>query len=268
MKFHYDLTGAEPIIRDYPVYDATNLEQGELLMKGATDPDSAADESHSFITAYNATAASSAVNAIGILNEDTYATTPSGGYAAVVPDTAYSLAGGPKYGKVIINPFAVYLAEHSTGTSDDVAITSTSTTTVTIPSLADDADGFWIYFPLTATGVKGSLRALYTSAAGSAVMDSALSVAGTSSDTAVLICPGNGQLSFNLDATGTMVSSSNLQAVKEATNLKCVQAYISGRDTPMEPLRISRHVGLNNLHLQSVKFWADLICVDHIFGTN
>ena len=31
MRFHYDLCGAEAVIRDVPVYDATSIAAGELL---------------------------------------------------------------------------------------------------------------------------------------------------------------------------------------------------------------------------------------------
>ena len=39
-KWRYDITGAEPIVRDMPVYDAATLVYGEYVMKGTTDPDS------------------------------------------------------------------------------------------------------------------------------------------------------------------------------------------------------------------------------------
>ena len=43
-RWHYDLTGAEPIFMEMPVYDSSNLDNGELLQLGTTDPDSGADE--------------------------------------------------------------------------------------------------------------------------------------------------------------------------------------------------------------------------------
>lgn len=259
MRFHYDLTGAEPIIKDYPVYDASLLNQGELLMLGTTDPDSSADMSLSLITAYNATAANSAIDAIGILNENTYASSnaPDG-----APDSA------PDYGKVIVNPFAVYMAEQNMDTSNDVALTSTSTTTVTISSLADDIDGYWVYFPLTKAGTKGSLRLLTAAASGSATMDSALTAAGDSSDTAVLISPPL-KYSFNLDSLATKVSSSNCQAANEATNIRIVETYID-RDGGIELMRPAVHKALNDLDKvkggNGPKFYYDLLLKDHIFG--
>jgi len=267
MRWAYDLSGAEPIIKDYGVYDAANLAQGELLMLGTTDPDSANDEGKSFVTAYSATAANSAIDAIGILNENTYDLAANGG-GATVPSNAYSTTTGPNYGKIIINPLAVYCVEQNINASNDVAITSTSTTTVTIASMADDADGYWVYFPLSASGVKGSLRLLAASTSGSATMDSALTTTGTSADTAVLIAPPP-VYSFNLDAAATKVSSSNCQAVNEATNIRVLQTYID-KDAGYEIMRPNKHYALNNLDQvkggNGPRFFYDVMLKDHIFG--
>lgn len=260
MRWAYDLTGAEPIIRDIRLYDSATIAAGELVMLGTTDPDSANDMSLAGITAYNATAANSAIDVIGVCQETL--TTASTVSIASAPDSA------PCFGKVIINPFAVWRCEQALDTSNDQAITSTSTTTVTIASLADDADGYWVYFPLTAAGVKGSLRLLTASASGSATMDSALDTTGNSSDTAVLISPEL-KYSFNLDSTATKVSSSNCQAVNEATNIRVLQTYID-KDAGLEIMRPAVHQGLNNLDQvkggAGPKFYYDLLCKDHIFG--
>lgn len=261
-RWSYDTTGAEPILRDEPVYDAATLVYGEFVMKGTTDPDSANDEGISLVTAYSATAANSCIDAVGIMNEtvDTDSTPTCA--------SAYSTTTGPCYGKVIINPFAIYQVEHSLAAADDVAITSTSTTTVTIPSLADDIDGAFVYFPLTAAGVKGSLRLLTASASGSATMDSALTTAGTGSDTAVLIgVPNN--YAFNLTADGTKLSSSDCQNVKEATNLMVLQIR-ADVGAGIEMMRPNKHNGLDNLDLMNggtgPHFYYDIMLKDHLFG--
>lgn len=263
MKYAYDLTGAEVIIKDMAVYDATALEYGELLMLGTTDPDSATDEGQSLVTAYSATAANSAVDAVGILNESTYGT---GGTA---PTRAASTTTGPYYGKVIINPFAVYAVEQNIGTSYDVAITSTSTTTLTVSSLQDDIDGCWAYFPLTASGVKGSLRYITAAASGSCTMDSALTTTGNSSDTVVLIAPPP-FYSFNLTADALQVASGDCQAtVKGATNLRIVQTYID-KGEGEEIMRPNLHYALNNLHNcrggAGPRFFYHIMMKDHLYG--
>lgn len=262
MEWHYDLTGAEPIIKDEPLYDSATIAKGELVMLGGTDPDSGNDEGTSFVTAYSATSANSAVDALGICIE----TLDTSSSPSIASD--YSTTTGPCYGKCIINPFAVYKAEHSLAAAHDQAITSTSSTTVTIGTLADDIDGFWVYFPLTQSGVKGSLRLLTASASGSATMDSALNTAGTSSDTAVLISPPN-HYAFNLDTTATKIDSSNCQAVDEATNIRVVQTYID-RDAGLEVMRPNEHYALDDLDKvkggNGPKFYYDIVLKDHIFG--
>jgi hypothetical protein len=254
MKYSYDFYSHEAIIRDYLVYDAALLAYGELLMKDTT-----ATEPGRFVTAYNATAANQAIDAIGILNEKTYETD--------VPDTA--TGSGGQYGKVIINPFAIYMAEHSLAAADDVAITSTATTTVTIPTLQDNIDFCWVYFPTATAGVKGSLRLLTASAAGSATMDSALTVAGTGADTAVIISAPVAY-SMPMEATAVKMSSGNCQSqFNSATNLRILETFID-RDNGLESMKPGVHKGINNLDLvkggNGPKFYYKIMLKDHVFG--
>lgn len=256
MKYSYDITGAEAIIRDHLVYDATNLDQGELLMKDTT-----ATEPGRLITAYTGTAANDAVDAAGILNESTYEV------GGTTPDTA--TGSGGQYGKVIINPFAIYQVEQNIGTSYDVAITSTATTTLTVASLQDNIDFCWVYFPLTSAGVKGSLRLLTASASGSATMDSALTNAGTASDTVVVISTPLAY-SLPLTADAKKVGSGNCQAtIFAATNIRVLQVYID-KDAGLEAMKPGVHAGLNNLDNvkggNGPKFYYDVMLKDHLFG--
>jgi len=257
MRWTYDLTGAEPIIRDLPVYDATSLYNGELLMLGTTDPDSNADQGISLITAYVSDSATEAIDVAGILTEKTYeSTAPSRIYAT---DTS-----GVYYGKVIINPFAVYRAEYLQDTSNDVAITSTSSTTLTVSSLEDDLDGGWVFFPLTSTGVKNSLRFITTSASGSCVMDSALTASGTSADTIIKILPQHHQL-VALDTGAVGLSSVDAKA-GSTTAIIILENYLQSFSHTMQPLRRITHAGLNNL--TNAKFYADILCTDHLFNVS
>ena len=121
MRWTYDLCGSEPIIKDCPVYDAIELVNGELLMKGATVAGTA-DGFVSLITAASNDGTTDAVDAVGILNESKYddTTTPSSTFAATA---------GVRMGKVIINPFAVYRAEYFQTGAYDIAVEASSTTT-------------------------------------------------------------------------------------------------------------------------------------------
>ncbi len=262
MRWSYDLTGAEMIIKDEPVYDASEIVRGELLMLGTTDPGDGNDEGVSLVTAYDSTPADSAENAVGIALEDK----DTDDSPSIASD--YSTSTGPCYAKVIINPFAVYQAEHSLAAADDQAITSTSTTTVTIDTLSDEIDGSWVYFPLLQSGVKGSLRFLDESAAGSATMDSALDEDGDSNDTAVIITPPN-RYANNLTADATKISSGNCQAINGATNIRVVQTYID-RDRGIEVMRPAIHRGIDGLDDikggSGPKFYYDIVLKNHLFG--
>lgn len=262
-KWSYDLTGAEIIIRDVPAYDAATIALGEFIMKGTTDPDSGNDEGISFVTGYDATPANQCIDALGISLET--ATTAS------VPSIAsgYSTTTGPCYIKAIINPFAVYMVEQSLAAADDVAITSTSTTTLTVPSLQDDIDGCHVYFPLSIAGVKGSLRLITAAAAGSCTMDSALVTTGTAADTIVLISAPN-QYSLPLEANALKVSSGDCQATyKAATNIRILETFID-RDAGLELLTPAKFNGINNLHLvkggNGPRVFYKVLLKDHIFG--
>jgi hypothetical protein len=262
-KWSYDITGAEIIMRDVPVYDAATIAQGEFIMLGTTDPDSGNDEGISFVTGYNATAANQMIDGLGIsLETVTTASSPS-------VASGYSTTTGPCYAKAIINPFAIYMVEQSLAAADDVAITSTSTTTLTVPSLQDDIDGCHVYFPLTQTGVKGSLRLITAAASGSCTMDSALVTTGGASDTIVLISAPN-KYSLPLEATALKVSSGDCQATyNAATNIRILETLID-RDAGLEIITPAKFNGLNNLNLvkggNGPRIFYKVMLKDHIFG--
>lgn len=254
MRYHYSLVPEdEPIIRDMAIYDGTLLNNGELLMKGTTDPDSNADQGISLITAFGTTTAE-AVDAVGILQDVRY---QSGGIA---PTAVYATAtNGPYYGKVIINPFAIYLAEYDQ--SDAITITSTSTTTLTVGSLEDDIDGSFVYFVGTHTGVTGSLRAITASASGSCTMDSALTTTGVSTDTIIRThMPLSLYNKLNDEATGLSTTA----AIGTTVTLRTVENYIQADNIPFAPLRKASHKGKNNL--SKAKLFADICMLDHVYN--
>jgi hypothetical protein len=64
-RWRYDLTGAEPIVRDVPIYAASKIANGELLMEAATGGTAQAG----FITC-NALTTTAGVDALGVCLED------------------------------------------------------------------------------------------------------------------------------------------------------------------------------------------------------
>ena len=259
MRYSYNLAcpDDEPIIRDMPIYDAALLANGELLMKGTTDPDGGADQGIALVTAYTGSSAE-AVNCVGILQDARWNPNVQGVYSqnvapANVPATA---TNGPFYGKVIINPGAVYLAEYDQ--ADAIAITSTAGTTLTVAALQDDIDGSFVYFVGATAGVTGSLRHLNTSAAGSAVMDSALTVNGTGADSIIrTLRPLSATTNLNAASTGLSTTA----AINSGVSLRVLDNYVQADNIPFCQLRKATHKGKNSL--QKAKLFAEIVSINH-----
>jgi len=253
MDFKYDLvTGSnDPVVRDVPMYDATLLALGELLMLGNTAPDSAADHGVAFQTAYESSQSTSAIDALGICME---AETPT-----TVPGD-----GQIEYYKAVINPFAIYYAEYSQGTSDDVAITTGSTsTTVTIGSLEDDIDCGWLYFPLASGGAQYKLRYISASASGSCTISQAITV--TTSDTCIKVLPPNHRLvSLTTDAKKLLSQA----AAGDCVAIHVMKNWImSAKYAPLEMNKAyTRLQGDTDAQPSDTKIYAEIALLDHVYN--
>jgi len=269
-KYHYDLTGAEPIVRDMAVYDATTLVYGEFVIMDAT-----AATNCRLISG-----AASLADAAGIMNE-TLTTTLKADYGdgvttaattttPAISSVAATLAQGHRYGKVIINPFAIYLTEYNQSAANDVALTeSWSTTTLTLTSLEDNIDGGWILGAAASATAKfaGQLRYIDTSASGSCTVTSAPTVAGGTNDTIVKIVPVH-QRVVSLSSDGLYIASTAAAGDEAAT---VVENYISAKDRPLEPLKAGAHAysGTTATALDlgtGAKAYADLFLHDHLYN--
>lgn len=267
-KFHYDLIlGQEIIYRDVPVYDASTLVNGQFLM---LDPTAATD--CRFINGYTGSSAEM-VDGLGTICETLNTTTPADPGDAIttaatttqraISSVAATLAQGHRYGKAIINPFAIYLTEYSQATADDVALTGAwSTTTLTLTSLEDDIDGGWVFGTnATTAGFAGQLRYLTAAAAGSCTVDSAPTVAGTTNDNIIKILPIAARLT-GLSSDGTKLKST--AAAGAGVSLCIVENYLGGTNVPLEPLRAQRHKGTNVS--SSAKFYADVMMLNSLYN--
>ena len=279
MKWAYDLTGAEPIIKDVAVYDATTIANGELLQLGLAAPGFyTAGTGHGYASACPTTVgATQGVNALGIsLETKTTADSPS--IAALHNVTT----GAFCYVKAIINPFAVYrtlVNTTSTGTAANNQITVTAAVTAltgfVVGALGTTGvhNGSWVYFSETAGANFGQLRKVASSeVAGSStdtvVLDSAMLSATVSDKVTFISNPGDNPYALNLDAN--KIGTSSVDAAT-ATNFRVVDNLID-RGSGIELLREAAHAGgrvnLSATAAKLVKIYQDLICSDHIFGTN
>lgn len=242
--WRYDLAGAEPIIRDVPVYDASStaaFSLGEMLVQGGTDPDSNADCGVAFVTGYGSTSH----RMLGITQE--LLANGSTAYNGAFPLTQYI--------KAIINPFAIYLLEYDQ--TSVLTATSTSSTTITIGSFEDDLAGGWL-FSITGspTGNSKVLRML--------TADGTISTAMPATDTGstfIKILPVNHALTqFNAVATALGTTA----AAGGGLQMRVVENYINSDEFPMAPLRLATHGGKGVL--SNAKFYSEIVIIDHIYN--
>jgi hypothetical protein len=279
-KWHYDLTGAEPIIRDVVMYDAALIDNGEFIMQNP-----AAANKQEFITGFVDSSASM-VNGLGISLEgiDTAGSTGGGGgvngnLPKLKPfDTAASIATdtavGQRWGKAIINPFAVYLTEYSQAAGDDEVATTTETadTTITMTAIEQDIDGGWMYSTHLSpvASERGQLRYISAVAANTLTYLTAATYTG-SSTTLIKIVPINHEL-IDLTADGKSIATD--LAASSCISLKSIQNYISpgtgfagGKGTgSIDVLREKLHDN-SNFYGAGTKFYSDLILLNHAYNT-
>jgi len=234
MKWAYDLSGAEGIIRDIPVYgNAAAIISGAGVMRGATPGTN---------QGFAILATGACADFWGVLQELHAAV--AAGADSKQDGTAYT------YRKAIINPFAVWRTEYDS--TDTMAVASTSTTTVTVTSLEDDIDGGWLL------GNDGQLQYLVASASGSATSKTAS--AWTSANTVLKILPVNHQLG-KLNATGDKLGT---DAAAGSAVITVVENYLKARGIPLQKLNPTKHSGLT---LTSPVCYSDIVFRNHTYNS-
>jgi hypothetical protein len=279
-RFHYDLEGCEPIIRDVQMFDAASISSGEFIMQAAT-----AATKCSFITGVTGSNAEM-VNGLGIAMETiTTAGTISGITQGVAStgnylrpskpfDTGVSIAttvaAGARYGKALINPMAVYTVEYSqlTGDTPQATTNEAADTTITMTAIEQGIDGGWIYSTSLSPVVaeQGQLR--YVSAANVNTLTYLTAATYTGGSTKIVkILPVNHELT-TLTADAQKLASQ--LAAGSGISLKIVQNFITpdGRGpAAMEVLRPKLHDTSKQLS-DVVKFYADVRLINHCYGRN
>ena len=263
MKWAYDLCGAEPIIKDEPVYDSATIAYGELVMLGATAFSAGADAGVALISAVPDTVGGTqAVNAVGIaLETKTTADSPS---VATAWNTTAATVGC--YAKVIVNPFAVYRSE--VGTDGFSIASSASTDEFAVTGVGQNSlNGQWCFFSASDGPNFGELRRIVSSAAGSTCnLDNAVSATITTADEVVVVAQKN-QYANILGATAVSTSQTTVGG-NTADNLRVIESYVStlgGSHGPLEILE-ARHNNVKLTNASKVRFYNDLVMKDHAFG--
>ena len=276
-KFHYDLTGAEPIIRDVPIYAVAKIVKGEMLQAGPI----AATLKAGFVTT-NALTAAAGIDSLGACMEDIGTTTPAdfGDIVSTAATTstraissiASTVATGSRYGKAIINPTAIYLFEWdqtSTGYCTSAAVSASATYTQVVEQYGE---GGWLYSVPGVSGAvaanEGQLRYITVSTTtGSYTLLSTVTLAAT--EKLISIKPVNHRILgvSGVASTATVnypTKLSNLTSMAASSTIMyhIVENYVGGKNKPLEPLRASVHNGIQD---KTLKFYSDVAQLDHVY---
>ena len=185
-------------------------------------------------------------------------------------DTAASIATtvaqGARFGKAIINPFAVYKTEYSQLAADDETATTNEVadTTITLTAIEQGIDGGWIYSthlsPIAAE--RGQLR--YVSAAAVNTLTYLTAATYTAASTTLIkILPSNHEL-VDLTADGTKIAT-DLPA-SPVISLKVVQNYVEPNGNALEVLRDALHD--SSVQYDSLtRFYADVVLLNSAYNT-
>jgi hypothetical protein len=275
MIFHYDLSQAEPIVRDMPVYGTSDILRGALLSReGAIST----AENNFGLQLCSATVMDDVVG----VAEEFYDYDKHINNAGVNGVTAVA-TGVTNYIKVIINPMAVYLAEWSQAAANDVVNTVASstgkTTTGTFTSPGDDVEGDWVYYTNVGSTAGGAGNLYQIGAASTTEWTATTSFdddmkATTTSDTYIkLLHPvfatvAGGSMSLSAAAGEINTHVLGNDVVGDDTGPAIVlQNYVTDKAHSLEPLRVERHSG-KNFDAATCHLYCDFYPLDHLLRTS
>lgn len=272
MIWHYDLTNAEPIIRDVPVCGSTDI------LRGAAIGRIGAVTTGLNRYAYQNIVATTLADMMGVSDElydYSEHISNSGSNAATSEAT-----GVTNYIKAVINPMAVWLAEYSQHADDDTAANGAASSagiiwTGTMTAPGDNAEGNWVYVTGTGSTTGGAGNLFQIGASTTTVYTACTSYdtymkASTTSDTCIILhMPYGCQVvggSINLSAVagriGTMVKGGALAGTDVGAAIT-LQNYIMDKGTSLQPLRVEQHSG-KNFDYATCRLYADLFFLDHL----
>ena len=238
MKFHFDLSGCQQIIKDIPVYGAGSaLTIDAALMRGATAGTN---------SGFAIVAAGTLAGILGVLQE-AHADPGSAG------DDSKQDGSVITFRKVLINPFAVWLAEHVGAVAAALAIDSVVTTAITVTGAEDNVDGGWML------GSDGQLQYITASTTTNRTTK-------TASGWSAAITYAHIQPLYHaigeLDSTGVKIQ--NTIATTDG-KMRVLENYIQADGVPRQKLDPTKHSGIT---YTNPKVFSDIIFTDHAFGIN
>ena len=271
MIFHYDLSQAEPIIRDLPVYGTSDILLGAVVSReGAI---TTAENNMGFQNA-SATAIDDVVGVAAELYDYSAHISNTGANAATAAAT-----GITNYIKVIINPLAIWLAEWSQAAANDTVNTAADSTgktvTGTFTSPGDDVEGDWVYISNLGSTTGGAGNLFQIGAASTTVWTATTSFddnlkANNTSDTYIKIlhpyfatvAGGSMSLSAASGEVGTHLLGNDIVG-DDTGPIMSLQTYITDKAHSLEPLRVEQHSG-KNFDAATCHIYSDVMLLDHL----
>lgn len=257
MKWAYDVTGAEPIIRDLRVYDS-----GTARLKGTLMAQNCITTAAAQVGVASLVGVTTLDNVIGVLMEDLTA-------AQLLSVVA---TGVDFYGKICINPFAIWRALYNPTT---VVTTAASTGgKVLTQTMVTDHERSWAYVTDGGSSTAGFGNLFQIGDSGTtATITAVTSYDDYMRDTAindtffVMPAPYTADVaggSFNLNANGRDALGYGTTAHSGAATV--LENYITSKNRPMEPLVSAKHSGFNYRD-EDPDFYVDLHFPQHLLAT-
>lgn len=208
-KYKFDLTGAEPIIRDMFAQPAT-YQDGELLIAAIAEEGGVQGAGGEIIG--NANGAF-----VGVSNQGETLPKNTGSSNDGATLTGTQAAGTLETLKVIVNPYAVYSVEYDQ--SAEIAWSGVTDTTITFGGTAGgwpNIGGGWAW-----SGDTGSLDYIVSSAdaAGTTTLTTVTGT-NTGSSSGILLLPAGSGISsnFNITADGLKIDADSLNELTPGTD--------------------------------------------------
>ena len=242
MQWNHSLNGdnSGPIVRDMPLFDASDIAEGEALTYGA-------DVRGALLITSGALGA----DFVGVAQE------------TITASTTDLTTGTIIYGKVIIDPLGVYRVEYDLAAANDIDVVSSTSTATTLGTSDDDLEGSWL-FVNSGTGV-GQLA--FIGAASTTVMTLDTSAAWTvtpDSGSDVILIRKPLRFAANsgkdLNAAGILAASDE----DETGEYLVMENYLESRLHSSQPLRPDKDHMRQDLDSADVRFYTDLYPTDHI----
>lgn len=265
MKFHYDLTQADEIVRDLPVTGTSDILQGAAMAYHNDRSDTANQKS-----GHENAIASTLANVSGVAYEFY-------DYSAHISNTGSNAAtatatGVTNYIKASVNPMAIWLAEYSQSASDLATLTAADSSgkTITDTGIQATREADWAYV-VSGTGA-GNLfqigaQSSTTSLTAATSYDDNLA-ANAIGDTYFLVSAPYGSPTtggnINLSAQTGNVGTHLIGSIAAGTGaILVINNWIKSLNAPSEVLRVEKHSG-RTFDSNTCHIFADVQLLDHL----